>query len=130
MDNKKLAQEIQKMLEQELKQKQKLYEFADLTPDDTNLPCVVWVDGPRNMKHGFRIKFQNSYSSRLNGEAMIPMTISNNPEIPKSIKAKLKINQKELSKIKDWVVLNKEILIAYAKGEITTKQLYLSIKPI
>ena len=108
----------------------KLYEFADLVPEDTNLSSVIWVDGNRNTPHGKRIKFQNNNAKRLNGGELIPVTISDEPQIPKSVKTKIKISQKELNEIKEWIKLNKDVLIKYGNGEITTKQLYLLLQPL
>lgn len=131
-DIKKLNEELQKFLEEDYIEtnKQHLYEFADLVPEDTNLVTVIWVDGPRSVKHSKRIKFQNNNATSLNGGEMIPITISDDPQIPNSVKPKLKIKEKELTRIKQWIVLNKEVLLAYSNGEITTKQLYMQIKPL
>ena len=130
MNIEKLNEELQRLLEEDYieSNKQKLYEFADFVPDDTNLSCVIWVDGPRNIKHVKRVKFQNNTANKLNGGELIPITISDNPEIPNSVK--LKIQEKDLNKIKEWIVLNKQTLIDYSDGKITTKQLYEKIKPI
>ena len=107
-----------------------ILEFADLTPKETNLKCVIWVDGARNMKHGKRIKFQNNTSSRLNGGELIPVTICDNPDVPEKLKSKIQIKQKELNRIKQWILLNKQVLIDYADGKITTGDLYKSIQPL
>ena len=131
-DIKKLNEELQKFLEKDYIEgnKQPLYEFADLVPEDTNLAAVIWVDGPHNIKHSKRIKFQNSNATSLNGEEMIPITISDDPQIPNSVKSRLKIKARDLTRIKQWIILNKEVLLAYTNGDITTKQLYMQIKPL
>ena len=93
--------DVQEMLEHELTHidEELLCEMADLVPEDTGVPCLIWADGPRNMKHGFRIKFQNSYCNRDDGSEMIPITISkDNPQIPKSVKTRLKIKNKDFKK--------------------------------
>ena len=129
---KDLNNKVQKLLEKYYIEdnKEQLYEFADLVPEDTGLTVVVWIDGPRKMKHGKRIKFQNNNSNRLNGGEIIPITISDDPQIPKSVTTKLKISNKDLNKIKSWIKLNKEILLDYSNGLITTKQLYNKILPL
>ena len=131
-DIRKINEELQKFLEEDYLEsnKQPLYEFADLVPEDTNLVSVIWVDGPRKMKHTKRIKFQNNNATSLNDGEMIPITISDDPQIPNSVKSKLKIKEKELTRIKQWIILNKEVLLAYANGDITTKQLYERLKPL
>ena len=129
---KDLNNKVQKLLEKYYIEgnKEQLYEFADLVPEDTGLTVVVWIDGPRKMKHGKRIKFQNNNSNRLNGGEIIPMTITDDPQIPKSVTTKLKISNKDLNKIKSWIKLNKEVLLDYSNGLITTKQLYNKILPL
>lgn len=129
---KELTEEIQAFLEQDYieSNKQPLCKFADLVPSDTHLASVIWVDGPRNMSHGKRIKFQNNTSQKLNGTELIPMTISDDPQIPKSVHSKLKISQKEVTRIKQWIILNKSVLLDYANDKITTKQLYELIQPL
>lgn len=129
---KELPEEIQAFLEQDYieSNKQPLCEFADLVPSDTHLASVIWVDSPRNMSHGKRIKFQNNTSQKLNGAELIPMTISDDPQIPKSVHSKLKISQKEVTRIKQWIILNNSVLLDYANDKITTKQLYELIQPL
>ena len=129
---KDLNNKIQKLLEKYYIEdnKEQLYEFADLVPEDTRLTVVVWIDGPRKMKYGKRIKFQNNNSNRLNGGEIIPITISDDPQIQKSFTTKLKISNKDLNKIKSWIKLNKEVLLDYSNGLITTKQLYNKILPL
>ena len=129
---KEINEELQNFLEEDYieSNKQPLYEFADLVPEDTNLVAVIWVDGPRKMKHSKRIKFQNNNATSLNGGEMIPITISDDPQIPNSVKSKLKIKAKELTRIKQWIILNKQILLDYSDGKLTTKQLYQQIKPL
>lgn len=124
-------QDPQEMLEYELIHidEDNLCEMADIDKQQSNLPVIVWANGPRNMKHGFRIKFQNSYSNHDDGSQMIPMTISDNPQIPKSVHTKLKIKERDLEKVKQWVILNKQALLKYAKGECSTYQMFQELKP-
>lgn len=126
--NKKLSDLL--VEEYELDKQQSITEFADLTPKETNLVCVIWVDGPRNMKHARRIKFQNNTANKLNGGELIPITISDSPDIPDKLKNKVQVKQKEVNRIKQWILLNKQILIDYADGKITTGDLYKSIQPL
>ena len=116
--------------EYESGRQQPIMKFADLTPKETNLVCVIWVDGPRNMKHGRRIKFQNNTANKLNGGELIPITISDSPDIPDKLKSKVQVKQKEVNRIKQWILLNKQVLIDYADGKITTGDLYKSIQPL
>lgn len=125
--------ETQEMLEYELTHidEELLCEMADLVPEETGVPCLIWADGPRNMKHGFRIKFQNSYCNRDDGSEMIPITISkDNPQIPKSVKTRLKIKNKDFKKLQRWIILNYDALIGYAQGRLHTREFLDKIQPL
>lgn len=119
-----------KQLLSELRQldEEQLWEMTNLHPRDTGLPVIVWADSNRQMKHGLRIKFQNSYSDKTDSSSLIPMTISENPQIP--VQVKLRISNADLQKIRQWIILNKDLLVAYAKEEITTKDFVNSLKTL
>ena len=101
-----------------------------LSQEETNLPCVVWALGCRNIKYGKIIKFQDSSSSIDDGSQLIPMTISNSPEIPNHLKNKLKLTENDIEKIKRWTILNEPILLKYSKGKLSSKKLLERITPI
>lgn len=119
-----------KQLLSELRQldEEQLWEMTNLHPRDTGLPVIVWADSNRQMKHGLRIKFQNSYSDKTDSSSLIPMTISENPQI--LVQVKLRISNADLQKIRQWIILNKDLLVAYAKEAITTKDFVNSLKTL
>lgn len=119
-----------KQLLNELRQldEEQLWEMANLHPRDTGLPVIVWADSNRQMKHGLRIKFQNSYSDKTDSSSLVPMTISEDPQVP--VQVKLRISNADLQKIRQWIILNKDLLVAYAKEEITTKEFVNSLKTL
>lgn len=119
---------MMKELLEDLQKMNMLWEMANLHPRDTGLPVIVWADSNRQMKHGLRIKFQNSYSDKTDSGSLVPMTISENPQIP--VQVKLKISKADLQKVRQWVILNKDLLVAYAEEEITTKDFVNNLKTL
>lgn len=105
-------------------------EMVDVSKKTTNLPVIVWIDGPRNIPHGKRIKFSNDYTDKLTGVSLIPMTISDNPVIGIKNTNKIKISSKDIESIKQWVILNKDLLLSYSNGDISTEDLLSQIKPL
>jgi hypothetical protein len=89
-----------------------LMEMSKLTARETGLPVDIWVDEGRtftNSGHGKRIKFQGDKSDP-NTRNWIPLTVSNNPEIPnKNIQHNL--NAQEINAIKSFVIKNLDILL-------------------
>lgn len=122
--------EVMKELLEQLRQinEDQLWEMANLHPRDTGLPVIVWADSNRQMKHGLRIKFQNSYSDKTDSSSLVPMTISEDPQIP--VQVKLRISKADLQKVQQWVILNKDLLVAYAEEKITTKDFVNSLKTL
>jgi len=95
-----------------------LFEMSKLLSRTTGLPFDIWVD-PRNQaqqaQHGKRIKFPKSKSTRdTSTNDWIPMTISKNPEIPKSVPKNvrdgIKLSSKEIELLKRFIVQNLEPL--------------------
>ena len=106
---------------------QDLFEMANIGQEDTGLSVVVYVS-PAQGNHGPRIKFMNDYGNAYDFDNTIPMTISDDPEIPVSFKQKIK--SKDLQLVKQWVILNKDILLDYWNHKITTKQMINSIERV
>ena len=112
-----------------LEDKFAIQEMANFKGDEFNLPVNIWIDGPREMKHGKRIKIQNNYSTNFMTGDLISITISNEPKIGKTFN-KIKIKSKDIEKIKQWIIQNKDILEQYVDGNISTKELIVQLKPL
>ena len=106
-----------------------IQEMANFKGNEFNLPVNIWIDGPREMKHGKRIKIQNNYSTNFMTGDLISITISNEPKIGKTFN-KIKIKSKDIEKIKKWIIQNKDILEQYADGNMSTKELIIQLKPL
>lgn len=112
MNNRQLAEELKKVI-----QESELWEMANLKKSRTGLPVLIYISGNKS-SHGPRIKFFDSYADSLgeNYDLLIPLTVSKHPEIP--IEHKLNIKEKDLEKVKEWVVKNYDLLIALYNDEI------------
>lgn len=106
-----------------------LNEMSNFRQGEFNLPVNVWIDGPRNLKHSKRIKFQNNYSTNFDETDLISITISNNPKICKTFK-KIKIENKHIEQLKKWIVLNKSVLEEYSLGNMSTSELQQQLKSL
>ena len=106
-----------------------LNEMSNYSGRELGLPVNIWIDGPRNLKHSKRIKVQNNYSNRFHEEDLITLTISENPQLGRTFK-KVRISAKDLDKVKSWIVLNKDLLLEYAEGNMSTRELDSRLKSI
>ena len=111
-----------------------LLEMANISQNTTGLDVIVWVqtiNTQSNVKHNLpRIKFQNNTSTKIQINELIPISISDNPQIllNNNDLNKIKISQAQINVIKQWIIKNKEILIDYWEEKITTSELWQKLK--
>jgi len=90
-----------------------LQEMATLRKKRSGLPVNLYLDDSMSYKgggHGKRIKFQPDKGDHPITREMIPMSISDNPEILEK-NAKLDISVSDINLIKNFVKKNKSLLI-------------------
>jgi hypothetical protein len=96
-------------------EKSNLYEMATLKKRRSGLPVNIYLDDSGSYiagGHAPRIKFQPNKNDSSDTRTMIPMTISDNPEIPIDYKSQLDgITEKDISEIKNFVISNKSNLL-------------------
>lgn len=118
----KLNEEIEKILNEN-----KIYEMANISTKRSGLPVVVYISGLKS-SHGPRIKFMNGYGT-VKPEKLLTLTVSDDPKlIPED--SKLEISEKELQQIKNWVILNKDVLLELYKGQLDEIDAALKLKKL
>jgi hypothetical protein len=113
---KAIHQNTQPMTEQENLQENiqfgHLMEMSVLRKNETGLPVNIWVDeGNTYQKPGHepRIKIQSDNGDHPNSRNMIPMSISDDPEILINDQ-KLSLSKNEINLIKQFIRINLSIL--------------------
>ena len=104
---------------------------ATLHKRDTGLPVNIWIDDMawKQTSHWKRIKFQPDKGDRSDTRTFVPMSIEDDPQI-KTKNSKLFINSKELEQIKQFVKINKELLLQYSDQKITIVEFLQQMKKI
>ena len=111
-----------------------LLEMASISQNTTGLDVIIWVQTNNTQstgKHNLpRIKFQNNTATKIQINELIPISISENPEIllKNNDFNKIKISQAQINAVKQWIVKNKEILTDYWEEKITTDELFQKLK--
>lgn len=101
-----------------------LTEMATMAPNLTNLPMTIWVDeGATYQGHAPRIKFKASNEQRTTREYST-MTLTNPPTI-ENLPKKKNISNKDIEKLKQFVINNLENLLKLANGEIDYRTQFL-----
>ena len=99
-----------------------LNEMANFSKKDTSLPMIVWKQVKQPMQHNTpRMKFANNTNNNLLPQDLVPISISDDPQIL-SKKTKLKISNSDFEKLRQWIIDNKENLLKVWNGEISMLQ--------
>ena len=103
---------------------QALFEVANLRPERTGLPFVVFISQRGGARHDVRVKVARGAKVRASEMA----TVAIRPSV-RVIRGKL--DQGELDLLKEWVELNRSVLIDYWNGAIEyTEDAMNAIRPI
>ena len=91
-------------------------EMATMQPKLTGLKVPIWVDEGTKPQHTLRIKFQASKEQRTTRD-FSSMTVEDKPRIFNFPK-KSELDSKDLEAIRNFVIYNKDLLIALSAGII------------
>lgn len=103
-------------------------EMANLRSDKTGLSMVIYASPRDGLQHGPRIKVFDKYGdSALNTTPQVPITVSDSPQVEGKFD---NIKDKDVSKVKQWIKLNKQLLIDFYNHKISKTEFEKSIKKI
>jgi hypothetical protein len=102
-----------------------LWEMANFRTKTTGLPMIVYistceVEG-KKLKHSPRVKIARTYSTKFNPFDTFSISISNNPEIVSGDKGEIK--NSDLEKCQEFILKNKDVLMAFWDGEYDSADL-------
>jgi hypothetical protein len=105
-------------------QGQALFQMANLRPERTGLPFVVFISQRGGARHDVRIKI--AHSAKLRPSEMV--TVALRPAV-RVVRGKL--DASNLALLKRWIELNREVLIKYWDGDIEyTEDAIAALQPI
>lgn len=107
-----------------------LFEMANFRPKSTGLKTTIFISSGyvagKKLNHGPRIKVSRTYSEKMNPLDTFSVTISDNPEVIGANNLK----SEDIEQIKEFIILNKEVLLAYWEGEYDTSDLYGNLEKV
>lgn len=107
---KEILEELKELLARDT-----LWEMANIRKNRTGLPCNISIqfqtDDKKKYKHNIpRLKFQNNTSDTVTSERdLIPVSIEDEPRVL----IDKKYDTKPFRYVKEWIILNKDILLQY-----------------
>ena len=99
------------------------YEMANLFPDSTGLPFVVWVSYKANARHDVRVKV--SPGLKAMPAAMKSVALRPEPHIVKG-----EMDPADFRLLSRWMKRNRGVILKYWDGTIDTRQMIEQIKPL
>src|SRR5713101_5202683 len=87
------------------------FQMANLRPERTGLPFVVFISQKGGARHDARIKLARA--PKVHPSEMITVAIRPVPRITRG-----RINAREFDLVKKWLELNTDVLIGYWNGAI------------
>lgn len=104
-----------------------LFEMANVTDETTGIEGIVLWIGPNPKSHGKRVKVSN-IPNKISSSDCFTITLPKfeiigdvNPNLIDSVK---------MSKIKEFLINNLELIEKYSDYQISTKQLLDGLKPV
>jgi hypothetical protein len=103
---------------------QALFEMANLRPERTGLPFVVFISQKGGAKHDVRVEVART--AKVRPSDMV--TVALRPSV-RAVRGTL--DPRDLALLMRWIELNKDVLIAYRDGTIEyTEDAIDAIRPI
>lgn len=103
-----------------------MFEMANLWPEDTGLPVVIWVEEGSDVskdQHGPRMKVM-IHPGEMNYQETVTVTLDEPPHLIGSLE------KEYFNKVKEFIKLNREALMAHWNHEISTVELGRRIKKL
>jgi hypothetical protein len=103
---------------------QALFEMANLRPERTGLPLVVFISQRGGPRHDVRIK--PARGAKVPPSEMITVALRPTPRIVRG-----ELSRAEFDLVRQWIELNNEVLISYWNGDIEyTEDALNALRPI
>jgi hypothetical protein len=100
------------------------FDMANLRPERTGLPFVVFISQKGRARHDVRIKLARA--AKVRPSEMITVAVRPTPRVIRG-----RINARELELVRRWIGLNETVLVDYWNGDIEyTEDALAAIKSI
>jgi hypothetical protein len=103
---------------------QATFDMANLRPERTGLPFVVFISQRGGARHDVRIKLARS--ARVRPSEMLTVALRPRPRLIRG-----EMNASEFDILRRWIELNRDVLIDYWNGDIEyTEDALAAVRPI
>jgi len=103
---------------------QALFEMANLRPERTGLPFVVFISQMSGARHDVRVKIARG--AKVRASEMITVAVRPNVRVMRGA-----LDPDDLARLAEWIELNRDVLVDYWNGNIEyTEDALSALKPL
>jgi hypothetical protein len=103
---------------------QALFEMANLRPERTGLPFVVFISQKSGARHDVQVKIARG--AKVRPSEMVMVAVRPKPRVIRGA-----LGPADLARLAEWIELNKDVLIDYWNGDIEyTEDAISALKPL
>jgi hypothetical protein len=95
-----------------------VFGMANLPPQDTGLPMVVWASQNMGLPHDIRVKVMQTHGPRMDPGDLATVAVRPRPRLIAG-----HLSPADLRAVSDWIRLNEAVLIDFWDGRIYTREL-------
>lgn len=107
-----------------------ILDMAILKPSTSGLPVALWFDpygSSRSVAHHLpRVKMQPEKNNNYCTVDMVPVIVSDSPYLGSN--AKVKLSNKELNQVFDFIRRNKQVITAHFNGELDDAMFFAKLR--
>src|ERR1700733_9960894 len=100
-----------------------LFLMSNLAPDDTGLPFVVWISVRGKARHDIWVRVSRTF--KIVPSEMASVAIQPDVHVVEGV-----MSTSDLNLFRQWVELNRDVLIQHWDGEVGSKDAINAIRPI
>jgi hypothetical protein len=103
-----------------------LFEMANLSPALTGLPMIVWISERGRARHDSRVKVSLVHGRRARPDRTASVSVR--PTV--DIVAGPELDRRDLELVRQWIELNRDLIIAYWDGDLLTDEVIARLQPL
>lgn len=100
--------------------------MANLSPQLTGLPMIVWISEWARGRHDVRVKVSLVHGRRARPEQNVVMPMR--PDI--NVVAGGELDQRDLTRVRQWIELNHDAISAHWNGDLLTDEVIEQLKTL
>jgi hypothetical protein len=102
------------------------FDMANLPPEVTGLPMVVWVSQRGRARHAARVKVSLVHGRRMNADQTTSVSVRPTVEVV----AGAPLATADLSAVRAWIAANEQAIIDYWDEKLFTNELLAQLRRV